>query len=123
MLSFDQLRMANVERCEEVFHPLDSWSPTDWACAMAGECGEACNVVKKMRRGAADLYGLDPDDRRTARQLANELADLVIYADLLAARCGIDLGHAVLQKFNAVSFKRGSTVFLGTVRAEAEEGR
>lgn len=101
-LSFDALRAANVKRCEDVFHPLDSWSPQDWACAMAGETGEACNLVKKMRRGEAIPPG----------SLADELADIVTYADLLAARVGIDLGEAVRRKFNAVSEKRGSEVRL-----------
>lgn len=97
-LTFEDLRTANVARCEDVFHPLESWTPTDWACAMAGECGEACNMIKKMRRGSA----FDLTD------IGRELADLVIYADLLAARLGIRLGDAVVEKFNAVSFDRGS---------------
>ena len=47
MLTFAELRDANVTRCNESFHPVDAWSGTDWACALAGEVGEACNVVKK----------------------------------------------------------------------------
>lgn len=101
-LSFDGLRMANVARCNDVFHALDEWSPTDWACAMAGECGEACNEIKKLRRG----------ENVTNEQIGDEIADLVIYADLLAARLGIDLGEAVTRKFNKASAKRGSNVTL-----------
>lgn len=101
-LDFDRLRRANVRRCEDVFHPLNSWSPQDWACAMAGETGEACNLIKKMRRG-------EPID---LAEIGDELADVVIYADLLAARLGIDLGEAVRVKFNHVSTKRGSEVKL-----------
>ena len=44
-LSFAQLRRANVGRCEAHYHPLAEWSPSDWATAMAGECGEACNLL------------------------------------------------------------------------------
>jgi len=113
-LSFDELRLANVGRCEEVFHPLHDWSPTDWACAMAGECGETCNEVKKLRRLDGADHDLDSADARAALHgnIANELADLVIYADLLAARLRIDLGQAVASKFNEVSRKRRSIVFL-----------
>lgn len=113
-LCFDLLRHVNVARCEEVFHEIDDWSPTDWACALAGEAGEACNEVKKLRRLDGADRSADTRERRVALALAigEELADTVIYADLLAARLGIDLGEAIRAKFNAVSYKRNSTVFL-----------
>ena len=101
-LDFATLRATNVDRCEEVFHPLHSWSPNDWATALAGEVGEACNMLKKMRRGE-DIPTID---------IAKELADSVIYLDLLAARLGINLGEAVREKFNLVSDQRGSQHYL-----------
>ena len=102
-LTFDALRDQDVPRCNESFppHTLESWSLTDWAAALAGEVGEACNAIKKIRRGD---YALD--ERRN--ELADELADVVTYCDLLAARAGIDLGEAVARKFNAVSERVGS---------------
>lgn len=113
-LQFNHLRGANVRRCEEVFHPLAEWSPTDWATAMAGECGEVCNEVKKLRRlDDADKADDVPIHRMHLRaNIADELADLVIYADLLAARLGIDLGDAVRCKFNLVSEKNETTIRL-----------
>ena len=102
-LSFKRLRDHNVRRCNEAFRPLEDWSPTDWGCAMAGETGEACNLLKKMRRG--EDVPLD--------HVAAELADVVTYADLLAARLGIDLGAAVVKKFDIVSRMKGSDIFLG----------
>ena len=101
-LSFNKLRDANVRRCNDVFHPLKEWSPTDWGCAMAGEAGEACNLLKKIRRGE-DIPKED---------IARELADVVIYADLCAARLDIDLGAAVAEKFNIVSHRKGSKILL-----------
>ena len=89
-LSFNKLRETNVRRCNEAFRPLEDWSPTDWGCAMAGEAGEACNLLKKMLRG--EDVPLD--------HVAAELADVVTYVDLLAARLGIDLGAAVVRKFD-----------------------
>ena len=40
--------------------------------------------------------------------LAKELADVIIYADLLAHAANIDLGQAVVDKFNEVSVRRGA---------------
>ena len=123
-LSFSELRRANVARCEEVFHPLDSWSPTDWATALAGEVGEACNFVKKLRRLDRADSELDTElNRERLRcEIGKELADAIIYADLLAARLGIDLGSAVRDKFNLVSGRRGSTIYLAAAQPK-EEGR
>lgn len=97
-LGFDQLRRANLRRCGNSFHPIEAWSPTDWACALAGEVGEAANLIKKGRRG----------EPVSVVAIATELADAVIYLDLLACRLGIDLGGAIASKFNVVSQRRGS---------------
>lgn len=109
-----KLRIANVERCEQVFHPLNHWSPTDWACAMAGEAGETCNAVKKLRR-LDDGTNTAKDPRTEAEHLesiASEIADTIIYCDLLAARLGIDLPDAIRRKFNEVSDRMKSNVRL-----------
>lgn len=113
-LTFQNLRDKNVPRCEQVFHRLDNWSPTDWACAMAGEAGEACNVAKKMKR-LVEGSNTAKDPQSYAEfcvLMAEELADVVIYADLLAARLGIDLGEAIVSKFNKVSDRMGSDIKL-----------
>lgn len=116
-LAFNRLRLANVTRCNQVFHPeggILEWSPSDWATAMAGECGEACNEIKKLRRlDGADAAEDTPSMRAVlTEKVGKELADVVIYADLLAARLGINLGEAVIGKFNEVSERRGSAVKL-----------
>ena len=113
-LSFIDLRLANVKRCEQVFHKLHDWTPAEWAVAMAGECGEACNAVKKLRRVADGTNtAKDPQTHEEAvAAIAAELADTIIYADLLAARLGIDLGDAVVAKFNVVSDRMKSSVTL-----------
>lgn len=108
-LSFSELRDANVRRCEEVFHKLDAWPPDKWTNALAGEVGEACNITKKMGRGD---YTDDHAMMDAVAELAKELADVVIYADLTAARVGIDLGRAVREKFNEVSQRRSASVHL-----------
>lgn len=114
MLTFENLREANVKRCNQ-FHEINSWSPTDWACAMAGECGECCNDIKKLRRlqTSPEWNNEDSRDAKTIIERAGlELADVVIYADLLAARLGIDLAAVIQEKFNAKSREIGSDVIM-----------
>lgn len=68
---------------------------------LAGEAGEACNAGKKLARHEYGFVGGDPD----VSKLAEELADVVICADLAAEKAGIDLAEAVVQKFNKTSVK------------------
>lgn len=58
-LSFAELRIANVRRCDETFHPVDSWSPTDWMTAVAGEVGEAAATYYDAPSGDARDTGKD----------------------------------------------------------------
>lgn len=117
-LDFETLRDRNAERCETSYHPIDAWSPTDWACALAGEVGEACNLIKKLRRittsnpATVELVQGGLETGALISAVAAELADAVIYADLLADRLGIDLGEAVRRKFNETSRRIGSEVLL-----------
>jgi hypothetical protein len=80
-LSFDRLMAVNRLRCEAHFHSLDQWKPWEWTNAMAGECGEACNVSKKMNRiWPANMFKQNwnkPEDQRMD-ELAERLADEVI---------------------------------------------
>jgi NTP pyrophosphatase (non-canonical NTP hydrolase) len=73
---------------------------------MCGEAGEAANVVKKLRRHECALAGsglpLQPPER-LLEALGEELADVVIYLDLLAQFYDIDLPAAIVRKFNIVS--------------------
>nr|AIA17024.1 Unknown Function [uncultured bacterium] len=71
--------------------------------ALAANTGRALNVSKKLARERMGLVG----SRVPKENLADELADLVLTADLLAEDAGIDLGAAVRKKFNEVSDKRG----------------
>jgi NTP pyrophosphatase (non-canonical NTP hydrolase) len=85
------------------------WDPTDVITLayrgneLAGEIGEACNVIKKLERERLGIRG----SRATVEQLAEELADAIICLDLIAMQAGIDLNAAVIQKFNATSEKYG----------------
>lgn len=113
-LNFSDLRVANVRRGEEILRPLRSWSPAEWAYTVAGKCRKACGTVERLRRiDDGTNTEKDPQIRRDAiKRIADELADTVIYIDLLAARFEIDLGSAVERKFNMASDRMKATVFL-----------
>lgn len=109
-LDLDTLRSANLSRCRR-WHPgwpHGGWTGADWSNALAGEVGEAANVVKKLRRwdtGAANEG--DPDEITLLEMLRAELADIACYLDLLAAFYGINLSDAIRAKFNVVSERQG----------------
>jgi len=73
--------------------------------AVTGECGEASNILKKIRRGDLSL-------EEARDNLSKEFADIVTYLDILAYQCGIDLGKGVISKFNEVSERVGSRVYI-----------
>ena len=69
--------------------------------------GEACNVIKKLNRKRDSIRNQDPELHELQAALADEIADTVTYAFLLAERCGFDMGKIVARKFNQVSDKYG----------------
>lgn len=100
--SYKTLREANQVRQRE----WDTGNLIDLAYRgneLAGEAGEACNVIKKLARERMGIAG----SRSTLADLAEELADVVICADLIAMHEGIDLELAVARKFNKTSEKVG----------------
>lgn len=105
-LTFAHFREANVRRCVK-WHPagIKSWSPSDWLTAVTGELGELASLLKMRNRERDGLPGnrFSPSDK----QVADELADVLTYLDLLAAALGVDLGAAAVEKFNEVSARVG----------------
>lgn len=100
------LRSANARRAAE-------WSPGGVDLSfrgneLAGETGEACNVIKKLERERLGFAG----SRDTREHLAEELADIIICCDLIAMDLFIDLEAAVARKFNATTRKVGLTTFM-----------
>lgn len=114
-LTFADLRNANrfrlpifKNRHGKAYHTEEDgaeWSISDWFMATTGELGELGNLLKKVRREDLSL-----DDAR--QEIANELADVACYLDILALRCGVDLGQAVIAKFNQVSQRVGAPVYI-----------
>lgn len=113
-LTFAKLTRVNYARCKR-WHPggIDEWSPSDWAVAMVGEAGEACNAIKKLRRVEGNIANKNDEGRTLATRaqaidaIGDELADTLLYLSLLALRLNIDLEAATVRKFNAVSERYG----------------
>lgn len=83
-------------------------SPLFFSTELAGEIGEACNVVKKIERERLGIAG----SRDDAAHLAKELADSIITACNVARHYGIDLHRAIVDVFNLTSAERGLPVSL-----------
>lgn len=114
-LTFDELRHMNVSRLPQFKNrngePAHSepdgsdWKLSAWSNAVLGELGEAANIIKKIERGDFTLEA-------ARHHLAEELADVQTYLDLLAFRAGIDLGKATIAKWNEVSERVGCNLRL-----------
>jgi hypothetical protein len=122
-LSFSTLREANKQRIPtfknkkgELIHNADGsdWSISDWYEAMSGEAGKFANFHKKFRRG-------ELTEQEFLKEATKELADIQIYLDILAFRLGIDLGRATFEKFNEVSQRVHSPIFILTSYQDEEE--
>lgn len=116
-LTFNVLREANTRRLPtfknqkgEPAHTKpdgSDWSPAQWFQAVMGEAGEYANLRKKFERG-------DIDELEFKEKAAKEIADIQIYLDLLSFRLGIDLGKAVVAKFNEVSERVKSPIYMNS---------
>jgi len=115
-LSFKQLAAANDERAKQ-WNPSGASVPLSFSLLeLAGEAGEACNIGKKLARTELGLAGGATDQQ----PLIDEIADVVICADLVARKMEFDLGAAVVAKFNQTSVKRGFTVMLAAAEAASK---
>jgi NTP pyrophosphatase (non-canonical NTP hydrolase) len=114
-MTFDKFSSKNLERAKR-WHDGDikNWSLSDWLMAMAGEAGEACNAGKKVRRIEEHIPNLNEAPSRQLSDMGQaldkvleELADTVIYCDLVAHRLGANLEDAIKEKFNRTSVLYG----------------
>jgi NTP pyrophosphatase (non-canonical NTP hydrolase) len=104
MDTLQKLREANVRRSIEWMG--NAPIPSDLlfcAVELGGETGEALNVCKKMERVRLGVVG----SKAALSDLIEELADVIICVDRVAACYDIDLATAVREKFNKTSEKYG----------------
>jgi NTP pyrophosphatase (non-canonical NTP hydrolase) len=85
-LAFADLRGANATRNLRWFASgRNEWSHDDWLVSLGGEIGEALNIVKKMQRDRLKMRGNAEAWDQLLIMLGDELADVVIYLDVLAS--------------------------------------
>jgi NTP pyrophosphatase (non-canonical NTP hydrolase) len=92
-ITFAAMMRAVTKRRKLQEDTIGHWVISDYSNGMAGECGEACNLIKKMRRGD----DIDP------QEIGKELADVIMYVLFIANELSIDITEAVRQKFNEIS--------------------
>jgi NTP pyrophosphatase (non-canonical NTP hydrolase) len=113
--------VVNRQRCESPVgfnHALKSWTLSDWFTAVVGELGEAANIAKKLNRVRDGIPGNKETPEALRQKLGRELADAVVYLDLLAQSAEIDLPAAVEEVFNAKSDELGCPIrFNGSAEA------
>lgn len=129
-LTFATLREANLlrlprfrDRRGNIAHSRpdgSDWSIDRWMNAFYGECGELSGEFKKAARGDYGQQVKDCMDEGRLRDLPNdvllkiqrEAADAIICLDLAMSQLGIDLGAAVMEKFNLVSDRVSAGIML-----------
>ena len=128
-LTIQELVAANLSRVVR-WHPggLHEWSALEWAGAMAGEVGEACNAAKKLKRIDGNIQNINHEAGRSltersvaTKQIAKEVADTFIYGALLVAVVGEDLEAAIVDVFNKKSEEYGFPERLKGSQAHDEE--
>ena len=108
-LTFNEFSETNRKRGHKWHADGEPWIGSDWSNAAAGEMGEACNVVKKLRRIETSTVSRPGEQNELVlrTKLANEIADTMIYLDLLADYYGLNLEAAIKGKFNQTSIEFG----------------
>ncbi len=119
--TFADVARISHARCLH-WHPggLEEWSVSDWAVAMAGEAGEVCDAVKKLRRIEMNIASSNnPADREAAiAAIGKEIGDTYIYLDLLAQRLGLDIETCIRRTFNRVSVRENLPYFIAAPEGE-----
>ena len=91
------------------------WSLTDIACGLGGEAGELLNWIKKIRRLDDEMskgVAYNKAFAKLAKESGKEMADMICYTVVLASEMGIDLRKALVEKFNEVSDRRKSKIYI-----------
>lgn len=102
------LRKADLARDTEMTGGKKKFSLSFRGNELAGEVGEACNILKKLDREQLGIIG----SKATPEQLLEELADIIICVDLIAMEFDFNLQIAISKKFNKTSSERNLKTFI-----------
>lgn len=105
-MTFTEFSAAVRDRTLNDFHEkMDEAHASQFALGLGEEAGE---VLGKTRA----LLGFTKRKNVTAQDVADEIGDVLCYADCLAQAFGLRLEDCARDKFNAVSERCGSPVRL-----------
>jgi len=115
-MTINELSEISLQRSER-WHGergIEAWTPLEWAAAMAGEAGEACNAAKKLKRLEDGVASINEPERHfidvaeAKMAIAREVADTILYALLVARRVGVtDVEMCLRTVFNKKSEEYG----------------
>lgn len=106
---FTDVSLEQLRRAQQMFAAERDWdqfhTPRNLLLALVGEVGELSELFqwKPDMQCVRDLPGFSPAEKT---HVAEEISDVLLYLIRLADICGVDLGHAVLDKLqkNAVKY-------------------
>lgn len=102
-----KLRAVNRLRQKDSFNI----NPDTWegllhnGVGLSEEAGEVCGIIKKAhrkKRMISKKKGRKYRDKKT-KDIGEEIADVIIYLDLIATHFNIDIEQEIIDKFNQVS--------------------
>ncbi len=90
------------------------WSTAEWLQVVIGELGEYANIMKKVQRGDLTMEEAKPS-------IEKELADVQTYFAILADQLGVDLGQVTQDKFNEISDRVKSDIYIWNDKVYTKE--
>ncbi len=112
-MDITEFQLINTVRAKR-WHNGDTkqWSLLEWAGAMAGETGEACNIAKKLRRLDFELPNKEAGLNKTninelKHKLGTEIADSIIYGLIVLSEIDIDASSIIAEVFDKKSIEYG----------------
>jgi NTP pyrophosphatase (non-canonical NTP hydrolase) len=105
-LNLAEFRKINTQRAVEGFKTYENVPLSFWGCAIAGEVGELCNIIKKLDR--VQFGGIDAGNSYkaadvTPEMIKDEIGGIAIYLDLLASLFKLSLEDSIIETFNSKS--------------------
>tara|TARA_Y100000034_G_C6902529_1_gene417736 strand:+ start:554 stop:940 length:387 start_codon:yes stop_codon:yes gene_type:complete len=104
-MNIKEFQEINKKRSLESFPECENWELGDWGNALAGEVGELCNFIKKIRRIEVKATTLNSDMSMAelTKAAGKEMGDVMSYLANIASELNLDLEKETVDKFNLVS--------------------
>ena len=104
-MNIKEFQETNKKRSLESFPGCKKWTLGDWGNALAGETGELCNFIKKIRRIEVEASTLNSNMSmgELIKAVGEEMGDIMSYLANIASELNLDLEKETVKKFNKVS--------------------